>query len=93
MATQISQAVAPLSNAVQPPRADGRRFTDRLTLSDWAERTGRVLEAVTVSESGDLSVLWLGEAGERLASLLSDIMTTMDRSKPMDSSGSIFLQP
>lgn len=76
LATQISQAVAPLSNAVQPPRADGRRFTDRLTLSDWAERTGRVLEAVTVSESGDLSALWLGEAGERLASLLSDIMTT-----------------
>ncbi len=76
LADKIQKAVDPLASAVQPPRMDGRRFTDRLTLSDWAERTGRALEAAAMSETGDLSMLWLGEAGERLASLLSDIMTT-----------------
>ena len=76
LAERIEAAVAPLSATVQPARFDGRRFTDRLTLSDWAERTGRVLEAVTATETGDLSALWLGEAGERLASLLADIIST-----------------
>lgn len=76
LADNISAAFEPLAAAVQPPRVDGRRFTDRLTLSDWATRTGRVLEAVAMAQDGDLSSLWTGEAGERLASLLGEIIAT-----------------
>ena len=44
--------------------------------SDWAERTGRVLEAVCGDERGDLSALWSDEAGETLASQLGEIIST-----------------
>ncbi|MFD1747238.1 double-strand break repair protein AddB [Rhizobium helianthi] len=76
LAERMANAASPLSAAVRPPLADGRRLTERLTLADWATRTGRVLEAVAITETGDLSTLWTGEAGERLAGLLGDIIAT-----------------
>ena len=54
----------------------GRRFSSRLTVSDWAERTGRALEAVAVDERGDLAPLWSGEAGDSLANLLKSVIET-----------------
>ena len=76
LAERIAEAVEPLASALVGRRADGRRFTARLTLADWATRTGRVLEAVAGAASGDLASLWGGEAGGRLAELLGDIIET-----------------
>jgi ATP-dependent helicase/nuclease subunit B len=76
LADRIAAAVEPLASVIVGRRPDGRRLSARLTLSDWAERTGRVLEAIAVSDTGDLRPLWTGEAGERLAGLLSEIIET-----------------
>lgn len=74
LADKIAAAVEPLASVLVIQRADGRRLSARLSLSDWAERTGRVLEAIAADESGNLRPLWTGEAGERLAGLLGEIM-------------------
>ncbi|MCM2294425.1 double-strand break repair protein AddB [Allorhizobium sp. BGMRC 0089] len=71
----VARAVEPLAGHVVA-HGDGSRFTSRLAVRDWAERTGRVLEAIAKSETGDLSLLWAGEAGQCLAQLLSEIMET-----------------
>ncbi len=47
-----------------------------LPLSDWAERTGRALEAAAIDEQGNLGALWASEAGEILATLLRGIIET-----------------
>lgn len=73
LADRIARAVEPLVS-VLVRIADGRVLTDKLALSDWAARTGRVLEAVCADERGDLSALWSDEAGETLASQLGEIL-------------------
>ena len=76
LARRLGDAVEPLASALFGRRADGRGLTSKLTLSDWANRTGRALEAVCADEKGDLSSLWSGEAGERLSSLLGEVIDT-----------------
>src|SRR5690606_30698309 len=76
LAERLQRAVEPLAAALLGRRPDGRGMTSRLPLSDWAERTGRALEALCADEKGDLSALWSGEAGERLSSLLAEVMGT-----------------
>ena len=76
LARRLGKAVEPLAGALLARRADGRGPTAKLTLSEWATRTGRALEAVCADERGDLSSLWSGEAGERLASLLGEVIET-----------------
>ncbi len=76
LAKRLSRAVEPLAGALLRRRPDGRGLTGRLTLSDWAARTGRALEAICVCENGNLAGLWSGEAGERLAGLLAEVIET-----------------
>ncbi len=76
LAGRLAHAVEPLAAAFLSRRADGRGLTAKLTLSDWATRTGRALEAICADERGDLSSLWSGEAGERLSSLLGEVIET-----------------
>ncbi|MEC9462829.1 MAG: double-strand break repair protein AddB, partial [Pseudomonadota bacterium] len=75
LASRVTQAVEPLVSAVIRS-TDGRVLSQSLTVSDWAERTGRVLEAVTVDEGGDLAGLWGDAAGEALARLLAEVLET-----------------
>lgn len=76
LALRLQDAVEPLASALVGRRQDGRGLTAKLALADWAERTGRALEALCVDEAGSLASLWSGEAGEKLASLLSDVIAT-----------------
>jgi ATP-dependent helicase/nuclease subunit B len=48
LARRLAKAVEPLASALIRRRPDGRGLTAKLTLSDWAERTGRALEAICV---------------------------------------------
>lgn len=76
LARRLAKAVEPLASALVRRRPDGRGLTAKLPLSDWAERTGRALEALCIDERQNLAALWSGEAGERLAGLLSEVMET-----------------
>jgi ATP-dependent helicase/nuclease subunit B len=76
LALRIAAAVEPLTGAIVRQRPDGRKVTEKLTLSDWAARAGRALEAICVDEDSNLAALWSGEAGERLASLLGEVIET-----------------
>ncbi len=76
MAFRLQQAVEPLASALVARRPDGRGLTAKLKLSDWAERTGRALEALCRDENGSLATLWTGEAGEKLATMLSEVIST-----------------
>ncbi|HEX5932951.1 MAG TPA: double-strand break repair protein AddB [Pseudorhizobium sp.] len=76
LARRLGGAVEPLASALLGRRPDGRGLTSKLTLSDWATRTGRALEALCADERGDLAALWSGEAGERLSSLLAEVIET-----------------
>ncbi len=76
VARRITDAVEPLVSAFVHRRADGRGLTAKLPLSEWASRTGKVLEAIAIDERGDLAALWSGEAGEQLSSLLGEVMET-----------------
>ncbi|MCJ8519801.1 ATP-dependent helicase/nuclease subunit B [Pseudorhizobium tarimense] len=76
LARRLARAVEPLASAFLSRRTDGRGLTAKLSLSDWATRTGRALEAVCADECNDLSPLWSGEAGERLSSLLGEVIET-----------------
>ncbi|SCB48103.1 double-strand break repair protein AddB [Rhizobium multihospitium] len=71
LARRVTTACEPLVSALSLPASEGL-----LTLSDWAERTGRALEAAAVDERGDLANIWSGEAGDTLASLLRDVIET-----------------
>ena len=75
LAKRVTAAVEPLVSSLVRSR-DGHILSQRLTLSDWAERTGRVLEAVTIDERADLAGLWGDAAGEALARLLADVLET-----------------
>ncbi|TCU16281.1 double-strand break repair protein AddB [Rhizobium sullae] len=76
LARRVSNSTEPLASALVQHRPDGRGLTTSFTLSDWAERTGRALEAVAVDERGTLANLWAGEAGDSLASLLREVIET-----------------
>ncbi|WP_267551279.1 double-strand break repair protein AddB [Rhizobium rhizogenes] len=71
LARRVTRACEPLTSALSLRTAEG--FP---ALSEWAERTGRTLEAVAVDERGDLAALWSGEAGDTLASLLKEVIDT-----------------
>ncbi|MCX8999472.1 double-strand break repair protein AddB [Rhizobiaceae bacterium BDR2-2] len=73
LARRLAAAVEPLSGVFLKRRAGGG-LTASLALSEWAERTGRALEAAATDEAGDLAALWSGEAGEKLAGLLAAVM-------------------
>jgi ATP-dependent helicase/nuclease subunit B len=74
LARRVASAVEPLVSMLVRHRPDGRGLTTGFAFSDWAERTGRALEAVAADEHGNLASLWSGEAGDALASLLGDII-------------------
>ncbi|WP_244625115.1 double-strand break repair protein AddB [Rhizobium daejeonense] len=74
LASRISAAAEPLVSALVVKIGE-RRLSDRLPVGQWAERTGRTLEAVCGDDKGDLSLLWSDEAGDRLADLLAEIMS------------------
>jgi ATP-dependent helicase/nuclease subunit B len=76
LAERVTLAVEPLASAVLGRLPSGRGKTAKLPLSDWAARSGRVLEKIAKDERGDLSALWTGEAGERLADMLSEVIDT-----------------
>ena len=76
LARRLAAAAEPLLSALVTRRPDGRGLTTKLTLSEWAERTGRALEALCIDENGSLAALWSGEAGERLAGMLAEVIET-----------------
>ncbi|MBN9057095.1 MAG: double-strand break repair protein AddB [Rhizobiales bacterium] len=76
LARRVATAVEPLAGLLVQQSRTGRRFSSKLPLSDWAERTGRALEAVVADERGDLAALWSGEAGDSLATLLKSVIET-----------------
>ncbi|MGQ3210424.1 double-strand break repair protein AddB [Shinella sp.] len=76
LARRVADAVEPLAGVLVQQSRTGRRFSSKLTVSDWSERTGRALETVAVDERGDLAALWSGEAGDALANLLKSVMET-----------------
>jgi len=76
LARRVAQATEPLTSALVRRRPGDRDLTAGFTLADWAERTGKALEAVATDERGNLAGLWSGEAGDALASLLADVIGT-----------------
>ncbi|HZG30835.1 MAG TPA: double-strand break repair protein AddB [Ensifer sp.] len=72
-AARIAAAAEPLVEALIR-RAPHRGLSITRSTAEWAERTGRALEAFAADDSGDPSALWAGEAGEALADLLSGVM-------------------
>ncbi|MCV3735113.1 double-strand break repair protein AddB [Rhizobium sp. TRM96647] len=74
LARRIATAVEPLAGVLVRHGRTGRRFTTALPIAEWAERTGRALEAVAIDEHGNLAGLWSGEAGDGLASLLKGVI-------------------
>ena len=77
LARQAAKACEPLCSALGPQQPGGAAPTAALpSLSGWAERTGRALEAVAADERGDLATLWSGEAGDTLARLLGEVIDT-----------------
>lgn len=76
LARRVAAAAEPLAGVLVGQSRTGRRLSGRLAVSDWAERTGRALEAVAVDERGDLAALWSGEAGDSLANLLASVIAT-----------------
>jgi ATP-dependent helicase/nuclease subunit B len=76
LTARIAEAVEPLASVLVQQSRTGRRFSSKLAVSDWAERTGRALEAVAVDDRGDLAALWSGEAGDSLANLLKSVIET-----------------
>lgn len=76
LARRIAEATEPLAAALPRRLPDERGLATALTLSDFAERTGRVLEAVARDERESLSGLWTGEAGDTLAKLLGEVIET-----------------
>ncbi|MBB3594739.1 ATP-dependent helicase/nuclease subunit B [Rhizobium sp. BK529] len=75
LARQVQHALEPVASALA--RRDGYDGqTKGITLSQWAERTGRALESVAADEQGNLASLWSSEAGDALAGLLAEIIDT-----------------
>ncbi|MFS8148472.1 double-strand break repair protein AddB [Rhizobium sp. BR 249] len=76
LARRVQQATAPLASALLRHRPEDRGGTASFPLSEWAERTGRSLEAVAADPQGNLADLWSSEAGDALAALLSEVIDT-----------------
>ncbi len=76
LARRIASAVGPLASTLSADPQTGRHRSTVLPLSDWAERTGRALEAAAIDEQGNLGALWASEAGEIMATLLRGIIET-----------------
>ncbi|MBZ5760573.1 MULTISPECIES: double-strand break repair protein AddB [Rhizobium] len=76
LANRVRLATELLAGALVRRRPEDRRLTTSFTLSEWAERTGRALEAVVADEKGDLAALWSSEAGDALATVLREVMAT-----------------
>jgi ATP-dependent helicase/nuclease subunit B len=76
LAQKVERAVEPLVSALVRHRGDDDGLTTGISLSQWAERTGRALEGIAVDEHGNLAGLWSGEAGDALASLLGEVIDT-----------------
>jgi ATP-dependent helicase/nuclease subunit B len=74
LARRIAVSTDALGSAFIRRDRSGRSFTDKLPLSDWAERTGRVIEAICADDNNDLAALWSGEAGDKLSSLFGELM-------------------
>ena len=72
-AKRIAAAAEPLVEALVR-RMPGQGLSITRSTAEWAERTGRALEAFTLDDTGDVAALWTGEAGEALADLLSGVM-------------------
>ncbi|KQS76082.1 double-strand break repair protein AddB [Rhizobium sp. Leaf384] len=70
----IAAAVEPLVSMLVRRRKGSGGFSTSLTLAEWAERTGRALEGIAMTETSDLGALWSGEAGEALADLLRAVI-------------------
>ncbi|MCP8895817.1 double-strand break repair protein AddB [Shinella daejeonensis] len=76
LARRLAAAVEPLAGALVHEGGTARRLATKRPLSDWAERSGRALEAIAVDTEGNLAALWSGEAGDALASLLRSVIET-----------------
>ena len=76
MARDLERAVEPLARMLVRDGATGLR--SEFPLGNWAEATGRVLEALCTDERGSLASLWSGDAGDALAGLLRDVIETQD---------------
>jgi ATP-dependent helicase/nuclease subunit B len=74
LAMRIGRAVEPLAGAIVRRDAGSSRLSAELTFSEWAKRTGQVLEAFCTDHRGSLESLWSSEAGDALASLLAGLI-------------------
>ncbi|WP_332303796.1 double-strand break repair protein AddB [Rhizobium sp. GR12] len=74
LARRIAVSTDALGSAFIRRDRSGRSFTEKLPLSDWAERTGRVIEAICADENNELAALWSGEAGDKLSGLFGELM-------------------
>ncbi len=70
LATSLAQSV---QKALEP-LVEVAATEDQLDLSEWARRSGQVLEALACDERGGLEGLWSAEAGDSLASLLKGLI-------------------
>jgi double-strand break repair protein AddB, alphaproteobacterial type len=72
-ASQAAMLASTIRSALEPlTSAEGLT----LPIAEWAERSAHALEAVCADERGNLATLWGNEAGEKLASLIEEIMQT-----------------
>lgn len=76
LARDLETAVEPLARRLVRDGPDGTRSEH--PLGAWAEATGRVLEALCRDETGSLTALWSGDAGDALAGLLKDLIAAPD---------------
>jgi len=76
LARRVGEATEPLASALVRHHPGKPGLTTRFTLSDWAERTGRAIEAVARDEKDDLAGLWSDEAGDTLATMLGEVIET-----------------
>jgi ATP-dependent helicase/nuclease subunit B len=76
LARRVGEATEPLAAALVRRLPGERGLATAFMLSDWAERSGRALEAVARDERESLSGLWSGEAGDTLAKLLGEVIET-----------------
>lgn len=74
LAQRIASAVEPLTAALARSHAERRALRIERSLQDWAERTGRALEALALDPEAGLTGLWGDEGGEKLAELLGEIL-------------------
>lgn len=75
LARAVSSAIEPLTAILVAQDGKGL-FRQPLPLSQWAERTGRALEAVACCPREGFIPLWSDEAGSCLANLLTSIIET-----------------